>query len=132
MPESFEVSAVLPASPQQLYLAWLSSDEHTAFTGGGAEVDPRVGGRFTAWDGYIEGKTLELEPHRRIVQTWRTAEFPEGSEDSRLEVRLEEADGGTKITLVHTNIPDGQGEDYRHGWLGNYFDPMQEYFSGQA
>jgi hypothetical protein len=47
-------------------------------------------------------------------------------------VRLEETDGSTKIMLVYTNIPDGQGEDYQHGWVGNHFDPMQEYFSEQA
>jgi hypothetical protein len=28
---------------------------------------PRVGGKFTAWDGYIEGITLEMEPDKRIV-----------------------------------------------------------------
>jgi len=24
---------------------------------------------------------------------------------------------GTKITLIHTDIPDGQGEGYRKGWI---------------
>ena len=88
MTESFEVSATFPAPPRRVYQAWLSSDEHTAFTGGEAEVDPREGGKFTAWDGYIEGVTVELEPYRRIVQTWRTSDFPDGSGDSRLEVLL--------------------------------------------
>ncbi len=132
MAESFEVSATLPAPPRRVYEAWLSSDEHTAFTGGEAEVDPRVGGKFTAWDGYIEGVTVELEPHRRIVQTWRTSDFPDGSADSTLEVLLEETEDGTRLTLVHANLPDGQGDDYRQGWVDSYFDPMLEYFSARA
>jgi uncharacterized protein YndB with AHSA1/START domain len=92
--ESFELSVELPVTAKRLYKAWLNGKEHSAFTGARATVVPKVGGRHTAWDGYIEGVTLELEPHRRIVQSWRTSEFPEGSEDSRLELLLEETSGG--------------------------------------
>lgn len=34
---------------------------NTAFTGSKATCDAGVGGEFTAWDGYISGKNLELE-----------------------------------------------------------------------
>src|SRR5262249_37557215 len=108
--------------------AWLDSAEHSAFTGGQATVDPTVGGRHTAWDGYIEGVNLELEHGRRIVQSWRSEDFPDDADDSRVEVRFEGADGGTRVTIVHTEIPEGQGEDYRRGWLDHYFAPMAQYF----
>jgi len=85
MPDAFEISTVLTASAKQVYEAWLSSKEHGAMTGGAARIDPVVGGRFSAWDGYITGATLELEPYRRIVQSWRTIEFPADAPDSRLE-----------------------------------------------
>jgi len=132
MPDSIQVSAVLPANPARIYKAWLSSKEHTAMTGGGATVDPKVGGRHTAWDGYIEGVTLELESNRRIVQSWRSSEFPADAPDSRLEVLLEKAGGGTKITLNHSDIPEGQGARYESGWVENYFDPMRAYFARKA
>jgi activator of HSP90 ATPase len=98
-------------------------------TGSKAEVQGGSGGAFTAWDGYIWGKTLEAEPHRRIVQSWRTGEFPEESPDSRVEIILEEVPDGTKITLIHTDIPDGQGDGYKQGWDVFYFTPMRKYFS---
>jgi uncharacterized protein YndB with AHSA1/START domain len=126
--ESIQVSAVIPASPGKIFNAWLSSQEHTAFTGGAATIEPRVGGRHTAWDGYIEGVNLALEEGRRILQTWRSSDFPDGSTDSKLEVLLEPAEGGTKVTLVHTDIPEGQGRLYEQGWVDNYITPMQEYF----
>ena len=129
MADSFEISTMLPASAQQVYEAWLSSDEHSAMTGGAAQIDPTVGGKFNAWDGYITGTTLELEPQRRIVQSWRTAEFPAGALDSRLEILLEEDAEGTRLTLKHSDIPAGQGSAYESGWVSNYFDPMQDYFS---
>ena len=132
MSESIQVSTILPVPAHRLYEAWLNSAEHSAFTDGEATVDPTVGGRFTAWDGYIEGTTETLEPYQRIVQSWRTTDFPSGSPDSRLEVTLEETEGGTTLTLLHSEIPDGQGEDYRQGWVDFYFEPMKRYFSAEA
>ena len=127
--ESFTISAIIPAAPEQIYEAWLSSEGHSQMTGNQAEVQAGIGGAFKAWDGYIWGKTLELEPYRRIVQAWRTSEFPEDSPDSRVEDLLEETMDGTKITLIHTNIPAGQGEEYKQGWEESYFTPMRAYFS---
>jgi activator of HSP90 ATPase len=128
MLESIEVSAVLPATPKRLYEAWLSSKEHTDMTGGQASIEPQVGGKHYEWDGYIWGVTLELTPNKRIVQSWRSSEFPEGSQDSRLEVRFEAIKGGTKLTLLHSDIPEGQGAEYESGWDESYFQPMKKYF----
>lgn len=128
MLEAIELSTVLPATPRKLYTAWLSSTEHTAMTGGQASIEPGVGGKHYEWDGYIWGQNLELEPFKRIVQSWRSAEFPEGSQDSRLEVRFEAVKGGTELTLIHSAMPEGQGESYRDGWDENYFQPMKKYF----
>jgi activator of HSP90 ATPase len=126
---SFEISATFPVSAEKLYLAWLDSKAHSAFTGGKAKIQPKVGGKFTAWDEYILGTTIELEPYRRIVQSWRTTEFPQDSPDSRLEILFEEVAEGTKLTLKHSRLPRGQAEMYRQGWIDYYFEPMKTYFS---
>jgi uncharacterized protein YndB with AHSA1/START domain len=129
MLEQIEVTTFLPAAPERIYEAWLDGAAHGAFTGAAATCEPWVGGKFTAWDGYITGTTVELAPNRRIVQTWRTTEFAAESPDSRLEVLLEEAKGGAVITLRHSGIPEGQGASYSDGWEQNYFVPMREYFA---
>src|SRR5688572_20560702 len=98
MKNGFELTIVLPATPDEIYNAWLSSEGHSALTGSPAQVDGKVGGEFTAWDGYISGRTLELEPGHRIVQAWRTSEFPEEAPDSRLELLFKAVKGGTKLT----------------------------------
>ncbi len=124
----FTVSATIPSTPKEVYDAWLSSKGHTAMTGSAARVSAKVGGGFSAWDGYISGKNLKLIAGRRIVQTWRTTEFAEDDEDSLIEITLEPVAGGAKLTLHHTNIPEGRS-NYREGWKGCYFEPMKEYFS---
>jgi activator of HSP90 ATPase len=130
--DSFEVSAVLPATPERIYEAWLDGARHAAFTGAAATGEATVGARFTAWDGYIEGSNVELQPPARIVQRWRTSEFPAGAPDSTLTVLLEpEGEASTRIILLHTDIPQGQGESYRQGWQDSYFEPMRRYFAGE-
>lgn len=124
--DRLRVTAVIPASPENIYRAWLDGGEHSAFTGSRATVD--ANGRFTAWDGYIQGTTVDRHPGRRIVQTWRTTEFPKGSTDSRVEIQLERLADGTRMTLIHTDIPEGQGEQYKSGWNTHYFVPMKAYF----
>jgi activator of HSP90 ATPase len=127
----FEQSAVISATPNDIYEAWLSSSGHTAMTGGGAVVDPRIGGEFTAWDGYIWGRTLELEPGRRILQSWRTSEFADRDADSHVEVLLEAVDGGTLVRLRHGDVPVGHRGYEDGGWRDNYFEPMTAYFEGR-
>ena len=87
-----------------------------------------IGGTFSAWDGYISGSTLELVPNQRIVQAWRTSEFPDDAPDSRVEILLEEVESGTKLTFIHSNMPEGQTETYRQGWHDFYYQPMKAYF----
>jgi activator of HSP90 ATPase len=131
MGTEFIVTATIPAKPKDVYDAWLSSKGHALMTGSQAKVSARVGGTFTAWDGYITGKNLTLRPGKQIVQAWRTTEFAEGDEDSRIDITLEPVAGGTKIRLHHTAIPDGQS-DYKSGWRECYFEPMKKYFKAQA
>jgi len=65
---------IIPADPEEVYEAFMDARRHSDFTGSKATCNPKVGGRFTAWDGYISGKNLELEKGKRIVQEWTTTE----------------------------------------------------------
>ena len=129
MPYTFEISDVLPATPDQIVDAWMSSERHSEMTGGRAIIDPHPGGPFVAWDGYIKGCTLEIEPGRRIVQSWRTTEFTDDEPSSKIEVLCSKEGNATRVTVIHSNVPDGQ-HSYEHGgWQTNYFEPMRAYFT---
>jgi activator of HSP90 ATPase len=127
---AFEVSEVFPAPQEVLYSAWLSSEEHSQMTGSPAIVSANVGDSFDAWDGYIQGKNLELERPSRILQSWRTTEFEESDEDSLLEIMFEKDGSGTKITIRHSALPE-HGMQYQQGWIDSYFSPMKEYFANK-
>ncbi len=131
MPDDrLETSAVLPATPEQVYDAWLDGGAHAAMTGAPATGEAQVGAPFTAWGGYIEGQNLALERPVRIVQSWRTSQFADTDDDSQLEVLLSAVDGGTRVQLNHTALPPEQVADYLQGWQDHYFSPMRSYFEG--
>ncbi len=123
----FKLKTTIKATAKQIYKAWLSTQGHTKMTGGAAFVSDKVGDSFTAWDGYITGNNLVLEPYIRIVQSWRTSQFEEDEEDSQIEISLKEMDGETELTLTHSNVPES-GEHYIKGWDEHYFKPMKAYF----
>jgi uncharacterized protein YndB with AHSA1/START domain len=128
MPESLKFSVELPVSPERVYRAWMDGYEHSRFTGSPAQIDAQKGGKYSASDGYIEGETQELTPFSRIVQTWRTKDFPSGSPDSTVEIKLEPTCLGAQFILNHTGIPDGQSKKYLEQWENFYLRPLLAYF----
>jgi uncharacterized protein YndB with AHSA1/START domain len=51
---------VIPASPKEVYEAYVDAKKHSKFTGSKATGKAVVGGKFTAWTGTFLGKTLSL------------------------------------------------------------------------
>ena len=131
MSYDFELVCELPASPQAVYEAWLSSAGHSAMTGAKAKASKTVGAPYSAWDGYIVGRNLELDPNRRIVQSWRTSEFAADDPDSTVTIMLTPLVAATRLELRHAGVPDGQTAYENEGWRNFYFEPMQAYFARQ-
>ena len=138
MKNAFTLTVTIHAKAEKIYQAYLSSEGHSAITGSPAKIDGTVDGDFVAWDGYIQGMFLELKKNKKIVQAWRTTEFPPDAEDSIVEILLEESMTGldtprkarsysTLLTLKHSNIPEGQADGYKTGWEDFYFKPMREW-----
>ncbi len=130
MPYTFTLTATIPASPAEIYQAWLDSLGHSEMTGGEASMSDEVGAEVSAWDGYITGRNLELIPSERIVQTWRTSEFTDEHEDLVISIVLTEAGDGALLTIEHSNVPDDHRSYEEGGWQSNYFEPMVAYFTG--
>ncbi len=124
----FKLIATIPATPEMIYSAWLNSKAHAAMTGGEASCTRRKGGAFTAWDGYITGKNIELKESSYIKQSWRTVEFKEDQPDSILEIILEpKGSNQCKLTLIHSELRPADTK-YKQGWVDSYFNPMKVFF----
>ena len=121
-------NVVIATSPSELYEAFMDAKKHSAFTGSKATCNAKVGGKFTAWDGYISGKNLELVIGKKIVQEWITTDWLRGYSPSRLELTFRKVKEGTEISMVHSNVPAQQADDLKQGWNDFYWEPLKEYF----
>jgi uncharacterized protein YndB with AHSA1/START domain len=126
-----EQSRIIPAPPLEVYRSIADPREHAAFTGARATGRARPGTTFTAWDGYIRGRTLLADPGHRLVQEWATTEWPEGVAPSRLEWRFQPHARGTRVTLRQTGVPRSQVASYRQGWIDCYWRPLRAYWASR-
>lgn len=107
-------------APAEIVFAHLTTaDGMVAWMGRHATLNPVSGGEFSVdIDGTpIRGRFVEVDPPRRVVVTWGVAgsdEFPAGS--SQVEFTLTPIDGGTRLDLVHTALPESKAAGYAAGW----------------
>ena len=134
MSDSYTLNRVIRATPKRLFEAWLDSGEHSSFTGRAAAVDAAVGGDISSLDGLITGTNVQVEPYHRIVQGWTAEAF-----ESRVEIVLSTLmgqgaianahDDGATITVMHSELPNGQSLFSPGWWEQNYFGGMDAYFA---
>jgi activator of HSP90 ATPase len=119
---------LIQGTPEQVYDALMNAAEHTTFTGAKATCVPKVGDKFTAWDGYITETNLKLEKGKRIIQQWKTSGWPSGYTPPMVEFSFTGRNDGTQLTMIHSNVPRHQAGSYRSGWIDFYWSPLKEYF----
>jgi activator of HSP90 ATPase len=124
-------TVTIPASPLAVYRALMDPRTHARFTGSPARISPRVGGRFTTYDGYAEGRHLELIPGRKIVQTWRANDWPAGHY-STATFTLTRSGTGTKLVFTQAGVPDEETASIREGWREFYWIPLRAMFATAA
>ena len=111
-------------SPRELYEMLMDSKKHAKFTGEKAKISKKVGGKVSAYNGWIEAKNLKLIPNRLIVQEWRGASWPKGH-ISKVMFLFSKTKTGTKLTFGHTKIPAKDASRINTGWHEQYWDKMK-------
>jgi len=118
-------STTFKATPHEVYEALMDSRKHARFTGAKARISHKVGGRFTAYDGYIEGVNLNLVPDKKIVQSWRGSDWPK-DHYSKATFSLKKIKNGTHLTFTQSGVPNQYYNDISQGWRDYYWKPMKE------
>ena len=123
-------TVVLPATPDEVYRALMTTQGHKAFTGADARIGTRVGGKFMAWGGYIHGTNLKLVPGKMIVQSWVPSDpnWPKGHE-SKVRFALARSARGTRITFSQSGVPSEHVGHLSPGWKKSYWTPLRTYFA---
>ncbi len=116
----------IKASPHDIYEALMDSKTHSEITGDKAEISKVKGGAFSAFSGYATGKNLELTPDKKIVQSWRADNWPEGHY-SKITIELKKIGPETQLKFTQEEVPDFDYKSVAQGWEGYYWEPMKKY-----
>ena len=123
--KDFKKYYILPAPPEDVYLALTIPTTIELWSGEAAEMSATPGSEFSLWDGSIVGKNIEFEEGKKIVQQWYFGDQPE---ESIVTIKLHAHPDGTSVELRHINIPDQDYEDIIDGWTHAYFGALQEFY----
>ena len=122
MNDVFTSSVDLPVSPDEAFALVTEPERLRRWSAVCATVDLRAGGSWswmvTPGVGHLAcGTVREVEPGRRLVLGWGW----EGDESlppdaSTVTVTIEEADGGSRLTIEHAGLAGAQLTGHAEGW----------------
>jgi len=124
-------SVLFKSSPHEVYELLMDSEKHAGFTGEGAEISREVGGMVSAYEGYIEATNEELIPDAKIVQRWRSSEWPDGHY-STVTFELKRTTGGTRLSFTQSGVPEEDYEAKKDGWVESYWEKMKKFLERET
>ncbi|HXR34530.1 MAG TPA: SRPBCC domain-containing protein, partial [Candidatus Binataceae bacterium] len=74
---------------------------------------------------------LKLVPGKKIVEEWRTNDWPADYPPSLIELSFERVNAATRLTMVQAEVPAAQAPQYRQGWKDYYWTPLKTYFGAK-
>jgi uncharacterized protein YndB with AHSA1/START domain len=115
----YSTSIEIDAPPARVFDYLVTEAGMTAWMGQHATLAPEPGGEFAVdIAGYaIRGHYLQVERPHRVVVSWGVAasdDLPPGA--STVEFRLTPIPHGTRVDLVHSQLPDTELHGHADGW----------------
>jgi uncharacterized protein YndB with AHSA1/START domain len=130
--KTIEQTVLINAAPRKVYDALMNSKQHAKFTGAPASIRAKPGAAFTCYDRYITGITLELKPAKRIVQAWRSRNWPDGTYSIVSFELAGKAGGKTQLRFTHLGVPASDYADKNKGWRTHYWEPLKKFLEKRA
>ena len=126
--KDFKKYYIIPATPEEIYLALTNPATIYLWTGEEAHMSTVPGSEFSLWEGSIAGRNIEFIEGKKIMQEWY---FGDQENPSVVTILLHPDKKGTSIELRHSNIPDEDYNDIVEGWDNEYFGALQEFYNDE-
>lgn len=123
---TIRLSADFDTSTEEVFEMLTKSRKHSEFTGAKASASDKQNGKFTAYDGYIQGVNLEVKKNKKLVQSWKTTDWEPGVY-SQLTWLFDSRKKKCRVTLIQTGVPAFDHDAISQGWKDFYFIPLREY-----
>lgn len=137
---SIQQQATIPVSPAQVYAILADAEALSALSGTSGQAGRLPGEEFSAFDGHVTGRQIDLVPDQRVVQAWR---FPvwEPGQYTIVRFTMEAEAGGTRLTIDQDGEPEEADALGCHqtwhdhldaNWPTFYLAPLTKHFGAQA
>jgi len=125
---SIQQRVKLDASPEQVYQVLADATALSALSGKSGQPGRTAGAEFSAFDGNVVGRQIELVPGERLVQAWRFPVWEPGTY-SIVTFTLTAADGGTLMAVEQHGVPADWHEHVSTNWPTFYLTPLAQHFA---
>jgi activator of HSP90 ATPase len=110
----------------------MNPKKHSMATASPAKITAKEGSKFSAHNGSITGKNLQLIRNKLIVQSWRINDWADSNIDSTLILNFEQKGKDAILTMIHVNVPDKHARHIERGWQDYYWTPWKKHLSGKT
>lgn len=114
----------IKAPVEKVWKSLIDPKEIEAWGAGPAKMDDKVGTKFELWGGDIHGTNIEIVKNEKLVQDWYGGDWPKAS---RATFTLAADKDGTRVDLLHENVPDNEADDIEDGWNSYYLGEIKKY-----
>lgn len=124
--KNFKEYFIITAPPEDVFNAITNEATIQLWSGEPAMMSATPDTLFSLFDGSIEGRNIEFETGKKIVQEWF---FGETDEASIVTILLHPHKHGTSAEVRHTNIPEEAYDNIVSGWKEIYFGALEDFYS---
>jgi activator of HSP90 ATPase len=117
------------APPDRIYELLTNGAKFGDATGKPGKGGGAPGAFFSLFDGWLQGRQVELVANERIAQAWRFMDWEPGIY-SAVRFELKPEGTGTRIILDQDGVPEAFHEHVKTNWDGFYFAPFKKHFGG--
>ena len=125
---SIRQQTMINASPEQVYDVLADASALSALSGKAGLPGRTAGEEFSAFDGNVTGRQIELVPGERLVQAWRFPVWEPGTY-SVVCFTLTAEEGGTRLVIDQHGVPDDWHDHVNTNWPTFYLKPLTAHFS---
>lgn len=127
---SIRQQTMIPADPAQVYAVLSDPAALSALSGMDGDAGRSEGDGFSAFDGHVVGRQVEMVFGERLVQAWRFPVWPEGTY-SIVRFTLTAEHDGTRLVLDQHGEPDDWHDHVDANWSTFYLMPLARCFADE-
>ena len=123
MSKSLKQNYTIKAPVAKVWQAFVEPEVINKWGAGPAKMDDKVGTKFSLWNNDIYGTNTEVVAEKKLVQDWYGGDW---DKPSIVTFTFTAKGDETEIDLVHTDLPDGEEDNFADGWKSYYVGAIKE------